>query len=129
MNQGVVTDKRGLELQARLIDFAVRMIAVANALPRTPVGLHIATQIIRCGTSPAANYAEAIGSESRADFIHKMAIALKELREIHVWLQIVSRAGLIKPAHKLGRLFNECDQLISIFVSSINTACKHAISK
>lgn len=121
-------DKRGAELQVRLIDFAVRIIAVANAVPNTPVGRHIALQIIRCGTSPAANYAEAIGSESRADFIHKMGIALKELRETHVWLQIILNAQLIKPTHRLDCVLNECHQLISIFVTSINTAREHAIT-
>ena len=116
------------ELQARLIALAVRIIAVAHALPRSPVGAHIATQIIRCGTAPAANYAEAIGAESRADLIHKMGIALKELREVLVWLQIISAAGLIKPAHKLDRLADEANQLVAIFVSSINTARRHGVA-
>ena len=67
------------DLEERLIDFAVRVIKVADALPKSPVGKHIAGQLLRSGTSPAPNYAEARGAESRADFVHKLKIALKEL--------------------------------------------------
>ena len=67
------------EVENRLIDFAVHVIKVADALPKTPAGKHIAGQLLRSGTSPAPNYAEARGAESRADFVHKLKIALKEL--------------------------------------------------
>ena len=67
------------EVENRLIDFAVRVIKVADALPKTPAGKHIAGQLLRSGTSPAPNYAEARGAESRADFVHKLKLALKEL--------------------------------------------------
>jgi four helix bundle protein len=110
------------DLQQRLVEFAVRVIVVGTALPANKVGAHIASQIVRTGTSPAANYAEAQSAESRADFIHKMKICLKELRETHVWLQIIASAALIKPASKLALLLDECNQLIAIFVSCINTA-------
>ena len=76
------------ELQNRLIDFAVRIINVADALPNSPAGRHISGQILRCGTSPAPNYAEARGAESRADFVHKLKVALKELNETSVWLRV-----------------------------------------
>ena len=69
------------EVENRLIDFAVRVIKVADALPKTPAGKHIAGQLLRSGTSPAPNYAEARGAESRADFVHKLKFALKELNE------------------------------------------------
>jgi hypothetical protein len=69
------------QLEQRLIDFAVRIISLTNRLPRTPAGRHIAGQILRSGTSPAPNYGEARGAESRADFIHKMRVVLKELNE------------------------------------------------
>ena len=117
--------ERTFDLEDRLIDFAVRIIGVAESLPKTKVGNHIAGQLIRCGTSPAPNYGEAQSAESRSDFIHKMKICLKELRETKVWLIMIIRANLIKPKSKLEPLINENDELISIFVSSINTAKKN----
>jgi four helix bundle protein len=91
-------------------------------LPKTKIGNHISGQLIRSGTSPAPNYGEAQSAESRADFIHKMRLALKELRETRIWLLIIVRAGLIKPVSKLDILTDENNQLISIFVTSIGTA-------
>jgi four helix bundle protein len=78
--------------------------------------------LIRCGTLPAPNYGEAQSAESRSDFIHKMKLCLKELRETRVWLIMIVRANLIKPATKLEPLIEENDELISIFVSSVKTA-------
>ncbi len=109
-------------LEDRLIDFAVRIIQAAESLPKTKAGNHIAGQLIRCGTAPAPNYGEAQDAESRADFIHKMKISLKELRETRIWLLIIGKAGLIKPASKLESLIDESNQLISIFVVSVKTA-------
>jgi len=118
-------DERTFDLEERLIDFAVRIIRIAGSLPKTKVGNHIAGQLIRCGTSPAPNYGEAQSAESRSDFIHKMKICLKELRETKVWLIMIVRANLIKSKSKLEPLINENDELISIFVTSINTANKN----
>ena len=112
------------DLEERLIDFAVRIIRTAESLPKTKVANHIAGQLIRCGTSPAPNYGEAQSAESRADFIHKMKVCLKELRETRVWLLMIVRAKLIKPTSKLDSLIKENNELISIFVSSIRTAKK-----
>ncbi len=117
-------DKRKFDLEERLIDFAVRIIRAAESLPKTRAGNHISGQIIRCGTSPAPNYGEAQSAESRADFIHKMKICLKELRETKVWLLIIVKANLIKPKSKLDPLIDETNELISIFVKSVNTAEK-----
>ena len=114
--------KDDFDLEERLIGFAVRIIQLAEALPKSKVGNHITGQLIRCGTTPAPNYGEAQGAESRSDFIHKMRICLKELRESKVWLKLVIRAKLIKPASRLDTLIDETDQLISIFVKSIQTA-------
>lgn len=114
--------KRSYDLQERLIDFAVRIIGVVEALPSNRIGNHIASQLARSGTSPAPNYGEAQGAESRNDFIHKMKVSLKELRETHVWLLMIQRKPLIEPAEKLAPIIAECDELIAIFVSSINTA-------
>ena len=115
-------DKRIFDIEERLIDFPVRIIRIAESLPKTKVGNHIAGQLIRCGTSPAPNYGEAQSAESRSDFIHKMKICLKELRETKVWLIIIVRANLIKPKSKLEPDIIENDELISIFMTSIKTA-------
>jgi four helix bundle protein len=115
-------ENRIFDLEERLIDFAVRIIRIAESLPKTKVGNHIAGQLIRCGTSPAPNYGEAQSAESRPDFIHKMKVSLKELRETRVWLLIIVRANLIRPTSKLEPLINENNELISIFVTSIITA-------
>ena len=115
-------DDKTFDLEDRLIDFAVRIIRIAESLPKTKIGNHIAGQIIRSGTSPSPNYGEAQSAESRSDFIHKMKLSLKELRETRVWLLMIIRANLIKPASKLELLIDENNQLISIFVKSIDTA-------
>jgi four helix bundle protein len=115
-------DRRIFDLEERLIDFAVRIIAITESLPKTKVGNHIAGQLIRCGTSPAPNYGEAQSAESRSDFIHKMKICLKELRETKVWLKTIIRTNLIKPKSKIEPDIIENDELISIFMTSIKTA-------
>lgn len=117
------TDK--YDLEERLIDFAVRVIKLTERLPKSKIGLHIAGQLSRSGTSPASNYGEAQSAESRNDFIHKMKVCLKELRESRVWLLIIRRANLITPASKLEPLIEENDELISIFVKSVATAKKN----
>ena len=110
------------DIEERLIDFAVRIIRTAESLPKTKVGNHIAGQLIRCGTSPAPNYGEAQSAESCSDFIHKMKVSLKELRETRIRLLMIVKANLIKPASKLEPLINENNELISIFVTSVKTA-------
>ena len=115
-------DLKKYDLEERLVDFAVRIIRTAESLSRTKTGNHISGQLIRSGTSPAPNYGEAQSAESRADFIHKMKIALKELRETRIWLLILVKAKLVKPESKLDFLVDENNQLISIFVTSIGTA-------
>ena len=123
-----VEDEKTFDLENRLIDFAVKIIQVAESLPKTRAGNHVGGQLTRCGTSPAPNYGEAQSAESRPDFIHKMKVCLKELRETRVWLLMIIRANLIKPASKLDSLIDENNQLISIFVTSINTARKNKTS-
>ena len=109
------------DLETRLIDFAAEIIDIIELLPNSRVGNQIAGQLVRSGTSPAANYAEARSAESRRDFIHKMRIALKELRETQVWLRIVERKKL-GDSVVLKKVNSECDELIAIFVTSIKTA-------
>ena len=126
MKEQAGKNKKHADLQDRLIDFSVRVIKVADSLASTRTGNQLRGQLLRCGTSPPANYAEAQSAESRADFVHKLKIVLKELRETKVWLLILIRASLIKPEARLQPLVLECDELISIFVKSVNTARKNA---
>ena len=109
------------ELENELIDFAARVMTVADALPDTPAGKHISRQLLRSSTSPAPKYAEARGAESNADFVHKLKIALKELNETNVWLRMVCRAGL-KKTKLLEELIDENQQLCRILNASVKTA-------
>ena len=109
------------ELSERFLDFTVRVIKLVNALPKTPVGRHLATQLLSSGTSPGANYEEACGAKSRADFIHKLGVVLKELKESRFWLKVIGRAGLVPP-QRLAPLLIECEELCSIIAQSIITA-------
>ena len=108
-------------LEDRLLDFAARCGLVVDALPETRMGRHMAGQLVRCGTSSAPNYAEACAAESRNDFIHKLGIALKELRESRVWLKLCIKCKLL-PSTRLVPLTDECNQLIKILGKSIVTA-------
>jgi four helix bundle protein len=109
------------ELEDRLIDFAVAIIGVTEALPGSKAGSHVAGQLIRSGTSPAPNYGEARSAESRKDFIHKMKISLKELRETMIWLKVISRKQMVV-GEVVDAAISECGELIAIFVSSTRTA-------
>jgi four helix bundle protein len=109
------------ELEERLIDFAVMVIGVVEVLPSSKAGNHIGGYMIRSGTSPAPNYGEARSAESRRDFIHKMKISLKELRETIIWLKIISRKQLVDDT-LVSRVIAECDELIAIFIASTRTA-------
>ena len=111
----------GVDLAQRLIEFAARIGKVIDALPDTRLGRHVAGQLVRCGTAGAPNYAEARGAESQKDFIHKLGICLKELRESQCWIELIIHAELL-PETRLARLLDESDQLISIIVKSISTA-------
>ncbi len=114
---------KGDDLRERLILFAARIVKVCNALPPTIAGRHIADQLLRSGTAPAARHSEARAAESAADFVHKMKIGVKELNETEIWLRIIVASELL-PETKLADLLNECNQLQRIFSTSINTARK-----
>jgi four helix bundle protein len=109
------------ELSERMLNFAVRVGKVADALPDTRLGRHFAGQLVRCGTSPPPNYEEACAAESRNDFIHKLAIVLKELRETGCWLRMIVKGELL-PAQRLESALEEAEQLRRIIGQSINTA-------
>jgi four helix bundle protein len=117
--------ERQFDLQERFIDFAVRIIRLSEAIPESKAGKHICSQILRSGTSPAPNYGEAQSAESKADFIHKLKVALKELRETEIWLKIIIRAELVKPSEQLTPLLKETDEIISILFKSVETAKKN----
>ena len=112
---------RPQELEERLVDFAVDMIDVIEGLPDSKAGNHIANQLVRSGTSPAPNYGEAQSAESRRDFLHKMKICLKELRETLIWLKLIARKHFCE-TDQVAAGMTECDELIAIFVSSVRTA-------
>ena len=109
------------QLSERLWHFAARIAKVVDALPETRVGRHVASQIVRSGIAAAPNYEEARSGESRADFVHKVNVALKELVETRGWLKFIILAGLL-PAKRVAVLVEECDPLCRILGKSIATA-------
>jgi four helix bundle protein len=112
---------RGEDINIRLTGFAVNVIRLCARLSGSPAGAHIANQLMRSGTSCAANYAEVRGAESRKDFIHKLAVVLKELNESLSWLTMAEQSGLV-PSAIVHPLADECDQLCRIISASIQTA-------
>lgn len=108
------------ELAERLLDFSVRIIQLVETFPKTATGKHVKGQLLRSGTAPGANYEEARGAESKADFVHKLSIVLKELKESRYWLRVAHRVPLVKP-DRLGMLLDECEELIAIIAKSIFT--------
>ena len=121
--------KRKFDLEERLIVFAVLIISISENLNNTRAGNHIDGQLVRSGTSPALHYGEAQSAESRNDFVHKLKILLKELRETLVALKIIKRVSLTKKINDVEKGITECNELISIFVRSIETARKNIKSK
>jgi four helix bundle protein len=122
-------EKRIYDLEERLINFAVLIISHVETMPNTKAANHLSGQLLRSGTSPALNYGEAQGSESRNDFIHKIKIVLKELRETFVCLKIIQRAKLIGEKQQLQPLINEAEELVAIFAKSAKTSAANANSK
>jgi four helix bundle protein len=114
-------DKNKKDLSDRLLDFAVSVIKVADMLPNTVAGRHVGGQLIRAGTSSGSNYEEACGAESRSDFVHKMSVVLKELKEARFWLRVIQRTGMLSDTHT-DPVLDECKQLSAIIAKSIITA-------
>lgn len=113
--------RRKFDLQPRLILFSLAIMEVVEQLPKTYTGQHFAHQLVRSGTSPAFQYGEAQAAESRKDFIHKMKIGLKELRETLVCLTLIKEKPLLNNP-LVDTTIKECDELIPIFFTSIETA-------
>ena len=120
--------KTTFNLSDRLISFAVSMIKLAEKLPKNLAGNHLAGQLTRSGTSPALHYGEAQSAESRSDFIHKMKVAAKELRETNNCLKIIIKINWFEE-HSFNLEQTECNELISIFIKSIATAQKNKESE
>ena len=117
--------EKKFDLEDRLIDFAVLIVEISESLNNSKAGNHIAGQLVRSGISPSLNYGEAQSDESRNDFIHKLKILLKELRETLVALKIIKRVSLTKKIEKVDKGIIECNELNSIFVTSVGTAKKN----
>lgn len=117
--------ERKYDLEDRLVDFAVLIIRITESLMNTKAGNYIGGQLVRSGTSPALHYGEAQSAESRNDFIHKLKVLLKELRESRSSMKIIKKAPLIENMEIVEKGMMECNELISIFVKSIETAKKN----
>ncbi len=111
-------------LEERLINFAVMVIKLTTHFPDSQIGRHLGGQLNRSSTAPALNYGEAQSAESPADFLHKLRICLKELRESQINLKIAQRSGLLKDEIATPAL-HECNQLVAIFTASVKTAQEH----
>jgi len=120
---------RKFNLEERLIDFAILIIEITESMLGTRAGIHIGGQLVRAGTSPALHYGEAQSAESRKDFIHKLKVLLKELRESRVCLVMIKRTSLSSKMDLVDKALPECNELISIFVKSIETATKNMESE
>jgi four helix bundle protein len=115
--------KRRYDLEDRLLEFAVQVCRLIDSLPGTVVSRQVGSQLAKSSTSPAANYSEAQGAESRRDFINKLRIGVKELRETRIWLMLIMRLDL-SSGELLDRTTGECEELIAILSASIRTATK-----
>jgi four helix bundle protein len=113
------------DLEDRLLDFSARIIRLVDALPNTRAADHVAGQLLRCGTSPYGSHAEVEAAESRKDFVHKLKICLKELKETRRWLRLIAKSAMM-PVPKMAPILNETEELIKIFFSSVRTAEKNA---
>src|SRR6266446_1219094 len=118
---------RKFDLEERLLEFASAIIDLSEKLPNSRAGNHVAGQMLRSGTSPYPNHGEAEDAGSREDFIHKLKVCLKELRETRRWARLISRKDWAKDDPTLIFVLNESDELIRIFFSSIQTAQRNAV--
>ena len=109
------------EFAERLLQFSVRIIKLANLLPKTPAGFAIASQLIKAATSIGANFIEAQDASSARDFVQKLSISLREAREAIYWLRVILRAGLL-PSDLVQAEIQECDEIIAILISSVKSS-------
>ena len=126
IREGGATGTR-FNLENRLLEFASAVIDLSEKLPATRAGNHVAGQILRSGTAPLPNHGEAESAESRDDFIHKLKICLKELRETRRWARLIQCKGWAKNETTLLFVLGKADELIRIFMASIKTARQNAL--
>ena len=117
-------DGKNYNLENRLLAYAAMIIRLVERLPNTRTGNHIAGQLLRSGTSPLPNHGEAQAAESPRDFIHKLQVCFKELRESKRWLLLIKKVPLIKPVSSVDQALHETEELIKIFFTSIRTVQK-----
>ena len=124
-------DKRapGFDLEERLLDYSASIVRITETMRRTPAGTHVANQLLRSGTAALPNHGEAQAAESPADFVHKLSLCLKELRETRRWLRLIQRVPLVRVPASADPLVQETEELIRIFYRSIATAKKRASRK
>ncbi len=115
---------RNYDPEDRLLDYGAEIINICRQLTRDFVERHVGGQLLRSGTAPLSHHGEAQGAESNADFIHKMHLAFKELKESARWIKLLKRANLQIPNDRIGSLLDKTDQLVRIFAASIRTAQK-----
>ncbi|MBW1890436.1 MAG: four helix bundle protein [Deltaproteobacteria bacterium] len=115
-------NEKKYDLEDRLLEYAARIIKIVEQLPNSKAGNHVSGQMLRSGTSPYPNHGEAQAAESPKDFIHKLRICLKELRETQRWMKLIQRVPLIRKPELLNDMLKETEELIKIFVASIKTA-------
>ena len=113
------------DLEDRLIELSVLIFKIVDSLFNTRAGNHIAGQLVRSGSNPALHYGEAQSAESRKDFIHKIKILLKELRESRAALKLIYKTPLTNSLEMVENGLSETNQLISIFMASVKTAKKN----
>jgi len=114
------------DLEERLINYSVLILDIVDVLPDNKGANHLGSQIVRSGTAPSLMYGEAQSAESRRDFVHKMRLPLKELRETYNCLKIIDRKNYVGTENeKLIKALGESHELISIFVKSVGTAVKN----
>ena len=113
------------DLEDRLLAFSARIIRLVDALPNTRAANHLAGQLLRSGTSPYGNHGEVEAAESRKDFVHKLKVCLKELKETRRWLRLINKAKML-PTQRMVSILEETEELIRIFFTSIRTAEKNS---
>lgn len=116
------------DLEERLLEFAARVVRCAEALPRSRTGAHVGGQLLRCGTSPLLNHSEAESAASPQDFLHKMRICRRELRETAGCLKLIQHVPLVRNPTKLDPLLANADELVRIFARSVQTASRRVSS-
>ena len=115
------------DLEDRLLEFAVHIIRVTESMPRSRAGAYVADQLLRSGSSPNGHHGEAESAESRDDFIHKLKVCHKELRETRPWLQLVRRVPLVEQPDWVDELLTEAEELVRFFTASIRTAANNRL--